>query len=221
MENVVRDIIANAERLYADGIRLRSLGSNRTANSLFVLAMEEAGKSCILQWLNFGYDKTKLLSELSTGHIEKQLIYMAYVYVKCLRTVATIVEHPNPPFFDFISKVPDLREGLAQEIHKQTPYHHGTLTTGLYDSIKQSGFYSDVSEDLDLKKRPFKDEFIVQHLEEDARDALAMARENTLIQRVQAAMYSNEVLIKPISGKQRREKLPDLIERLSNVNFTR
>jgi len=181
--------------------------------------MEEAGKACILQWLDFGYNKKRLLGELSTGHIEKQLVYMAYVYVKCLRSVAEIVSHPAHPFFDFRSKVPNLREALASAIHKQSPYHQSTLTTGLYDHVKQSGFYTDVMDNLTLADPAFKDGAIIQHLEEDARDALAMAREEKLIQRVHASMYFNEVLMKPIPGKKRREILPGIISRLNGANL--
>jgi len=75
MDAVVRDIIANAERLYADAIRMRTLGSHRTASSLFILAMEEAGKACLLRWVDHGYDRDKIFKELATGHIEKQLVY--------------------------------------------------------------------------------------------------------------------------------------------------
>jgi hypothetical protein len=64
--------------------------------------------------------------------------------VKCLRAVADIVPRAaDHKQFDFKSKVGDnLREALAKEIHKRTGYHNGTLRTGLYDHVKQSGFYT-------------------------------------------------------------------------------
>jgi hypothetical protein len=46
-----------------------------------------------------------------------------------------------------------------------------------------------------------------------------MAREDQLTQSVLAAMYFNSTIIEPISGKQRREMLPDIIERLSKRDW--
>jgi AbiV family abortive infection protein len=221
MDTAVRDIIANAERLYADGIRMRTLGSHRTASALFILAMEEAGKACLLRWVDHGYDRDKIFKELAAGHIEKQLVYLAYVYVKCLRAVANIVPRSaDHKQFGFKSKVGDnLREALAKEIHKRTHFHNGTLRTGLYDHVKQSGFYTDVKSDFTIADPAFKDGAISHFLEEDARDAIAMAREDGLTQSVLAAMYFNSTIIEPISGKQRREMLPDIIERLSKQDW--
>jgi AbiV family abortive infection protein len=221
MDAVVRDIIANAERLYADAIRMRTLGSHRTASSLFILAMEEAGKACLLRWVDHGYDRDKIFKELATGHIEKQLVYLAYVYVKCIRAVADIVPRAaDHKQFDVKLKVGDnLREALAKEIYERTDYHNGTLRTGLYDHVKQSGFYTDVKSDFTIADPAFKDGSISHVLEEDTRDAIAMAREDQLTQSVLAAMYFNSTIIEPISGKQRREMLPDIIERLSKRDW--
>jgi AbiV family abortive infection protein len=210
----------NAERLYADGIRMRTLGSERTASSLFILSMEEAGKACLIRWIELGHDRAKILNELTNGHIEKQLVYLAYIYIKCVQAVGTIVPIGSAPSgFDLTPKVDQLRESLAKEIAKRTPYYSGTLLTGLYDHVKQSGFYTDVKEDLSIASPAFKDGLIVHHLEEDARDAIAMVREDDATQAYMAAIYFSD-LIKPIPGKQRRERLVGLIETLNKTKWT-
>jgi AbiV family abortive infection protein len=221
MESTIREIISNAERLYADGIRMAALGSHRTASALYILSMEEAGKACLLRWVDHGYDKEKIFKELSTGHIQKQLVYLAYVYLKCLRAVADIVPTSiDQKKFDFRSKVGDnLREALAKEIYKRSYYHNGTLRSGLYDHVKQSGFYTDVASDFTITKPAFKDGSIYRFLEEDARDAIVMAREDQLTQSVLAAMYFNNILIDPLPSRQRREILPDIIDRLSKHDW--
>jgi hypothetical protein len=91
----------------------------------------------------------------------------------------------------------------------------------LYDHVKQSGFYTDVKDDLTIARPAFKDGSIVQHLEEDARDALAMTREETLIQRVHSSMYFSETLMKPLPAKQRREILPGIIARFAQADERR
>src|SRR4051812_34700924 len=117
MSNTVGVIIENAERLYADGIRVRTLGSLRTASSLFILAMEEAGKACLVRWLDFGYDQEKILQEIRTGHVEKQLVYLAYIYIKCLKAVGEIIQAgPSPKNFGFNPRADNVREALAKEI---------------------------------------------------------------------------------------------------------
>ena len=86
----------------------------------------------------------------------------------------------------------------------RTHYHNGTLRSGLYDHVKQSGFYTDVNSDFTVTEPAFKDGLISHFLEEDARDAVAMAREDQLTQSVLAAMYFNNILIDPMPSKQRR-----------------
>ena len=53
----------------------------------------------------------------------------------------------------------------------RTHYHNGTLRSGLYDHVKQSGFYTDVNSDFTVTEPAFKDGLISHFLEEDARDA--------------------------------------------------
>src|SRR3974377_206855 len=84
---VALEIIKNAERLLMDGRRLNSIGSHRTAASLFVLSMEESGKACLVKWMALGFAKETIFRELRSGHVEKQHVYLTYLYVRAVMEV--------------------------------------------------------------------------------------------------------------------------------------
>jgi AbiV family abortive infection protein len=218
MHETARKVIANAERLYADAIRMRTLGSKRTASSLFILAMEEASKACLIRWIDLGYDRGKILEELANDHLQKQLVYLAYIYTKCLKEVGTLVPAKTAKEVAIKQKAEDIREALAKAIARRTPYYSGSLLTGLYDHVKQAGFYTDVKDDLSIAEPAYKDGSIVHHLEEDARDAIAMAREDNLTLAMTALIYFSQ-LSKPLPGKQGRANLASLIDILRNHNW--
>ena len=68
-----------------------------------------------------------------------------------------------------------------------------------------------MKDDLSIAEPAYKDSYLVHHLEEDARDAIAMAREDNLTLAMTALIYFSQ-LSKPLPGKQRRANLASLID---------
>src|SRR5258707_1028834 len=111
---VVDEIVKNAERLIKDADCLRAAGSLATAASLYVLAMEECGKACLVRWIAFSYKPADILKEIRTGHLEKQMVYMAYLQARALLSVADVeLNCTTNTVIRYVAKVGDLRESLT------------------------------------------------------------------------------------------------------------
>lgn len=211
---VADEIIANAQRLLDDGRLLLGAGAHRTATALFVLSMEESGKACLLKWIERGYAKSEILSELKSGHIEKQYVYLTYLHLKAIMKVGDFgVKTPAGRHELLVERPEELDAQLAAELEKNVSFPGSLIPVGLYDHMKQSGLYTDVKEDGTVARVSYAHRPLARLLEGQAAEAIGMASLDDRTHDVFADLYFSKEIIKRIPGKQRREELNSLIER--------
>lgn len=111
--------------------------------SLAILSMEEAGKACLIKWKADGYIKRDIMKDIRSGHVAKQRILGVFRWAKAIKDVVDGQKNRN------------LRqsrlEKLAQKrVHKKSMMTIHRAETGTYDGIKQTGFYTDIDDDLSV-----------------------------------------------------------------------
>ena len=143
----VETIMLNSRRLLDDAVILRDAQSYRTAISLAILSMEETGKACLVKWKFDGHIKRDITKDIRSGHVSKQRIFGVYHWAKAIREVVSSQKNPR------------LRQSRLEKMARKKaqiasiPIIH-RAETGLYDGIKQLGFYIDIDDDLSVMQ-PF------------------------------------------------------------------
>ena len=77
-------IESNAKRLLEDAKLLQKNDRYRTSFSIAILAIEEAGKACLLKWQDDGLLKNKLNRKDVLSHKSKQRIFATFIFIDSL-----------------------------------------------------------------------------------------------------------------------------------------
>jgi len=158
-------IAENAVRLLEDAKHLQGHSSHRTATSLAILAIEEAGKACYVRWLEDGLiPHTDFHPRLT--HRDKQSLLLAFFFFQsALKALEVYYEdHTKHPSFDGIdlaalsakeaartiwrahvnSANDDLSDFVVEYCCKNGGKHMFYADMLVFDYVKQAGFYEDV-----------------------------------------------------------------------------
>lgn len=182
-EETITVIISNAERLLNDAIILKDAGSYRTSMALSILALEEVGKACLVKWKADGYISRDIIKDIRSGHVSKQRILGVYHWAKAIKDVVDNQKNKK------------LSQGQLEKLarkksHKASIYTIHRAETGLYDGMKQMGFYTDIDDDLTVLdlQRDFKASDANFHISE-AKEALGIIEASPIMHQVMADLY--------------------------------
>lgn len=176
-------IVGNAERLMNDAIILRDAESYRSSIALAILAMEEVGKACLIKWKADGYISRDIMKDIRSGHVSKQRILGVYYWAKSIKEVVDNQRNQN------LGQA-RLEKLARKKSHKASIYVIHRAETGLYDGIKQMGFYTDIDDDLSVMDlgRDFKKSDADFHISE-AKEALGIMKAPSIMHQVMADLY--------------------------------
>jgi AbiV family abortive infection protein len=205
MKDVVSTIIDNAESLLADARVLADKHSYQTAESLGILAMEECGKACLVNWKKKGLIDSDISAELR-GHLSKQRVFSSYRAAIGIFSIGRVV--PMEPGEEFPSYDEDFKEKLMKAVHEHSFDHAVSIEVGLTEYYKQRGFYVDINDALEAVPS------IATSTAEGfsatldlAQEHLKMARADEITQTVTCIIFKSVPLLKPLNSKDRKHAL--------------
>lgn len=205
MDAVVKAIIENAERLLSDAILLADHGSYRTAESIAVLSMEEAGKACLVHWKRSGLLKGPIELFLR-GHIDKQRILNSYRAVKAILSDDDVELRNDPlPTMVYTGRDKQIKETLYKVLHEKINDHVISVESGITDLFKQGGFYTDITDELDIAMP------ILEYSKADfgkllslATEAIEMAKADDKIHYLLSVIYPAKLFVQVPGGQRKR-----------------
>ena len=215
MDAVVEAIIANAERLLSDAILLADHGSYRTAESIAVLSMEEAGKACLVHWKRSGLLKQPIEPFLR-GHIDKQRILNSYRAVNAILSFEGVELRYDPlPTMVYTGDDKRIRETLSMVLQDAINGHVVSVESGITELFKQGGFYTDIDDKLDLAMP------VLEYSKADfekllplAEEAIEMAKADDKIHYLLSVIYPAKLFVQVPNGQ--RKRLREILSRTTN-----
>ncbi len=213
-EETITEIESNAKRLLEDAIVLKNNKRHQSSCSIAILAIEEAGKACLLKWHHDGLLKQKLKLKEVLSHTTKQKIISTFLmivsYNKALielfedesniKIITSNVANENfdeNPIVDLLKKIIDPRNNEIYEsvLDKVTETSNLSICAehGALDWIKQLGFYTDIDENfitVKLNKDFMLDESDAKYFIEVAKESISVIRKNKM-HPIMASIYQN------------------------------
>ncbi|MCH8846557.1 MAG: AbiV family abortive infection protein [Proteobacteria bacterium] len=212
IEDSIQSIELNAKRLLEDAKLLQENGRYKTSFSISILSIEEAGKACLLKWGKDGYLNEKLKRKDILNHKNKQKIFSTFVFIDSfLRAILELCddeEWMSKVFNEY--KVDKNGQNPAKHILKELTKEENknyfelvckkagekahslsiTVESGGLDWLKQSGFYIDIDENLELVKA--QQEFSIEdasEIIEFAERSISMIHKSDPLHVAMAAAY--------------------------------
>jgi AbiV family abortive infection protein len=210
MKDVISMIIDNAERLLADAQVLAAKQSYQTAESLCILAMEECGKACLVNWKKKGLMNSNISAELR-GHLSKQRVFGSYRAAIGIFSVGRVVpkepDEASPAYDD------DFKKEIAKAAHEHSFNQAMFIEMGLNEYYKQRGFYVDINDALEGV--PSIATFTAEGFSATlnlAQEHLKMAGADEITQIVTCAIYQAPSLLKKLNSKERQQALEQVLK---------
>lgn len=209
---VASTIALNAARLLRDAKTLLSNQSYDTAASLAILSMEESSKACLVLWRRSGLIQCDILKDIREGHIQKQRLFGIYRFIRA--GIDAVVRDDSGELIDkndVTDELVDIAAKAGLEAgHKEMVF----ADIGLFDHLKQFGFYVDVDENLEIAPtlgRASKAD-AEWHIR-DAEDALKMFYSEPRFHSAMAAVYVLRQSAVP--AKQRKAAITAALRRVN------
>jgi AbiV family abortive infection protein len=213
MDITVKAIIDNAQRLLEDAILLAADGSYRTAIALTVLSLEESGKASLVLWQKLGFLKVE--ASALRHHSEKQRIIVAY------RAALTIYQFGDVVAFDEVKNSVELSDEQTHELMEKVQASAGldrfTVDAGFNDYLKEHGFYTDISDQLEvLVPYATYNEDVFTLFSRRATESICFVQAAQGFQRTAAALYEGNVHPR-LSRKETRDLQKSMFSTLDEL----
>lgn len=173
-KQILESIASNAKRLLSDAELLAAAGRFPTSTALAILSIEEAGKYFAVRW-NIADDARFGAANLRSHRMKQSLAFSAQMSHELLDNLEEIIHslgyRLHFPAADNASSEPppealslaefeeahsvDLSKILASRLAKSNFHLLSTdVKKGMFDRIKQSGFYVDFDDDGLIRSTP-------------------------------------------------------------------
>lgn len=222
VQKTISEIESNAKRLLEDAKLLQTNDRHQSASSIAVLAIEEAAKTCLLLWNKEGYLNSPLKAKELLSHANKQRILVTFVFVDALmqeiinyldddENIKKLLENNKDKKINIVRQfVKPGNEIHFENVLKNAYGKFGNLSifveSGALDWFKQSGFYTDINEQLEIQKPP--NEFSIKSSNESdefielAELGISMIHKHEVVHRAMAAVYQTKTTKKFPSFKE-------------------